>query len=148
MPKINIYVSEDLAVQIRQHQVPMSAICQRALREEIERMEATAKDQDFEVLVVETGDGRQRTERFMGRWVVAPDNNSRSSELGVDAGSCYGVADTAKGRIAVWVYHVNDGFAAQLNAYDDIEEAIEGGLPEDIADEYRAMRGEAIWRDI
>ena len=54
----------------------------------------------------------------------------RSGEPGVDAGAYYGVAVTAKGRIAVYIAHVNDRWPPMLKVFPDIDRA---GLPDDIA---------------
>ena len=67
----------------------------------------------------------------------------------IDAGTCYGVPRTAQGRVAVYSFHLDDKPDADLSDYDDIDEAFaEGGLPGDIADEFRARSGQVIFRDI
>lgn len=40
MPKVNIYLPDDLAAAVRARSVPVSEVCQRALRREVERMTA------------------------------------------------------------------------------------------------------------
>jgi ATP-dependent Clp protease ATP-binding subunit ClpA len=40
MPKINVYVPDDLAEAVRKTGVPVSAVCQRALEQAVERMTA------------------------------------------------------------------------------------------------------------
>lgn len=40
MPKINVYLPDDLAEAVRETQVPVSAICQRALEEAVRRVTA------------------------------------------------------------------------------------------------------------
>ena len=148
MPKINVYLSDDLAEEVRKHQLPVSAICQQALREEVERMTITATTPTFRTLTVDTGPERNRTEKFKGFWVVEPSDDMRSGAPGADAGMCYGVARTAKGRVAVYSYHVNDGRPAGLYVYDDIDDAVDDGLPTDIAEVFRAESGQAVFRDI
>ena len=103
---------------------------------------------EFATLTVQTGEDRSRTEQFRGYWVLPPSDDRGSNDPGVNIGTCYGVARTAKGRVAVYIYHVNDLFDALLNDFDDIEEAVDGGLPSDIADEFRAEEGGVIFRDI
>jgi Post-segregation antitoxin CcdA len=144
VPKINVYLPDDLADEVRRHQLPVSAICQQALLEEVKRMEATTAAPDFTTLTVD----RSRTENFTGYWVVEPSDDQRSSEPEADAGMCYGVARTAKGRVAVYTYHVNDMWPAALSVYDDIDDAVADGLPPDIADEFLAAGGQVVYRDI
>lgn len=148
MPKINVYLPDDLADEVRQYQLPVSAICQQALLERISKMKAKTAAPDFTTLTVETGDERSRTEKFMGYWVVEPSDNQRSSEPEADNGVCFGVARTAKGRVAVYTYHVNDRFPAVLWVYDDIDDAVTDGLPWDIADQFRNEEGQVVYRDI
>lgn len=148
MPKINVYLPDDLADEVRRYQLPVSAICQQALLERISKMKATTDAPGFTTLTVETGDERRRTEKFTGYWVIEPGDDQRSSDPQADAGTCYGVARTAKGRVAVYTYHVNDGFPAVLRAYDDIDDAIADGLPWDIADRFRGEEGQVVYRDI
>jgi hypothetical protein len=148
LPKISVYLPDDMAKAVRRHNLPVSAICQRALQERLQLMEATTMDPAFTTLEVQTGPDRSRTEQFKGYWVIAPNDSMRSGEVTSDAGACYGVARTARGHVAVYVYHVNDGFPALLEAYDDIEDAVDGILPSDIADEFRAEEGGVIFRDI
>src|SRR3954464_5647166 len=40
MPKINVYVSDDLAEAVKESGVPVSAICQRALEQSVKRVNA------------------------------------------------------------------------------------------------------------
>lgn len=148
MPKINVYLPDDLADEVRKHQLPVSAICQQALLEEISKMNARTAAPDFTTLTVETGADRSRTEKFKGYWVVEPSDDQRSNDPENDAGACYGIARTVKGRVAVYIYHVNDGFPAGLRAYDDIDGAVADGLPIDIADRFRGEDGQVVYRDI
>jgi hypothetical protein len=147
MARVNVYLPDDLALEVREADLAVSTICQKALREELSKMMLTKTD--YEVLTVEVGDPVHE-EQFRGRWLVVPDPDStRSGEPGVDAGTFYGVAQTAKGRIAVTVAHCNDRFAPQLRVYDSIDDVAEKqGLPSDIEAEARGALGIAIWRDI
>ena len=111
-------------------------------------MNAKTAAPDFTTLSVEIGADRSRTEKFNGYWVVEPSDDKRSDEEGADAGTCYGVARTAKGRVVVYHYHVNDVFPAGLTAYDDIDDAVADGLPRDIADQFRNEQGQVVYRDI
>jgi hypothetical protein len=70
---------------------------------------------------------------FVGRWLLWPDESeTRTGEPGYDAGAYHGVALTQRGNIAVYIRHVNDGFAPTLKTYGSFEEAEEDGIPADI----------------
>ena len=148
MPKINVYLPDDLADEVRKHKLPVSAICQQALLEEVLKMDARTAAPDFTTLTVDTGVDRSRTEKFKGYWVVEPSDDKRSGEPEADNGACFGVARTAKGRVAVYTYHVNDMFPAALGVYDDINDAVADGVPQDIADEFLTEEGQVVYRDI
>jgi len=73
------------------------------------------------------------TAMFVGRWLLWPDESeTRTGEPGYDAGAYYGVALTRRANIAVYVRHVNDGFAPALTTYGSFEEAEQEGVPADI----------------
>ncbi|MGE5155893.1 MAG: hypothetical protein ACM3JP_00155, partial [Betaproteobacteria bacterium] len=58
---------------------------------------------------------------FRGRWLVEPDvHQSRSVQDKVDKAAYWGVALTARGRIAVYVAHANDRWPARLDDYDSL----------------------------
>jgi hypothetical protein len=59
MPKINVYVSDDLAERVRAAGISVSPVCQRALEEEVRKMEAGAETYEIASRVVE----RWRTNR-------------------------------------------------------------------------------------
>jgi ATP-dependent Clp protease ATP-binding subunit ClpC len=40
MPKINVYLPDDLAAAVREHHVPVSSVCQRALRQAVDAVSA------------------------------------------------------------------------------------------------------------
>jgi hypothetical protein len=71
---------------------------------------------------------------FVGRWLLWPDEaeTTRTGVSGYDAGAYYGVALTRRGNIAVYIRHVNDGFAPILKTYGSFEEAESDGWPGDI----------------
>ena len=80
--------------------------------------------------------------QFVGRWLLDPDpDETRTGEPGYDAGAYYGVALTQRGNIAVYVCHVNDGFAPQLETYDSLDEAEKRGVPGDIVARAGATMG-------
>ena len=89
--------------------------------------------QGTERITVDMCDDSERSwqEAFDGRWLVEPDaRGTRTGEPGYDAGQYWGVALTAKGRIAVYTAHCNDGWTPKLYVADSLDDA---ELPADIA---------------
>lgn len=110
--------AENAAAQARQ---PMSQLVVRLLRDHLTQVE-TAND---EITVdMRDKDGREWAEAFRGRWLIAPDDDNR---FGSDAGACYGIAQTAKGKIAAYAYHVNDRWPPALTVYSGLDE-LQGDL--------------------
>ena len=144
MPKINIELPDELAEQVRKRQLPVSAICQRALRAEISNLQTIEQAVGIIVQVgepvVDIG--------FTGRWLVEPDIDK--TQAGLDEGAYWGVALTKRGRIAVYRAHVNQEWAASLSDYDTLDNAIADDLPEAIiAMAKQALRqAHVMWRDI
>jgi len=143
--RVNVYLPDDLAQQVRRVELPISSICQQALREELDKMTTTQDEITYETLSVWVGeDGHE--ERFRGRWLVKPDpDETRSGDEGYDAGAYFGVAQTAKGKVAVFVAHCNERWPAKLTAFSSLEEA---ELPRTIDQAARAALGQPIWLDI
>jgi hypothetical protein len=101
-------------------------------------------------ITVEVGEPL-RTVGFRGRWLVEPDSDgTRSSEPTADAGAYWGVALTARGRIAVFVAHCNERFPPQLDDFETLDDAKAADLPEDIyAMAAHALGSEHVsWLDI
>jgi hypothetical protein len=148
--RMNISVPDALAEEVRQRNIPISAICQRALRDELDRLGLA--DQDvvpMEKITVEVGEPALTT-GFIGRWLVMPGRDeTRTGEEGYDAGAYWGIALTQKHRIAVYTAHCNDRWAPVINDYDTLDDAAED-VPEDIIALAAAELGEqrVIWRDI
>lgn len=147
MPNINVYLPDDLAKRVEtvKDQLNVSAICQRALREELVIMQAVDTQENMERLEVdvEGRDGYGRTLAFTGRWLVWPDPDmTRTGQKGYDLGNYWGVALTKRGRIAVYAAHCNRGQGG-LTDYDDLDEALADGVPADIiADARGELNGE------
>jgi len=124
---------------------PISQLVTGLLRNHLEQLETA----DDEITVdMRDKDGREWTEAFRGQWLIKPNDDNR---FGSDAGACYGIAQTAKGKIAVYQYHVNDGWPPGLHVYDDLDEAQEelGLDDESIAAAASAMgQRRVIRRDI
>lgn len=53
MPKLNVYVSDSLAERIRNTNIAVSSVCQRALEQEVRRMEALRTASDVAINIVE-----------------------------------------------------------------------------------------------
>lgn len=99
---------------------PLSRVIVRLLREHVEQLPAA----DDEVIVdMRDKEGRDWEEAFRGRWLIEPEDDNR---FGRDVGDCYGIALTAKGKIAVYVYHVNDRWPPVLHVYASLDEAQAG----------------------
>jgi hypothetical protein len=229
---MNISVPDRLADEVRLRDLPISAICQRALREEVSKVRAVDETVDIKVIPAgagsnpdphtwpdftldmphliygrhsQYGDGwtlwynvasgpgdnpddyfipggpddvlraldsaRRRlrlarddaqaitveigepaiTVGFKGRWLIEPDaNRTRTGQERHDAGAYWGVALTRRGRIAVVTAHRNELWPAALRDYDSLNDAVEAGLPADIAAEAAARLGGdfILWRDI
>jgi hypothetical protein len=225
--RINISVPDALAEEVRRRDIPVSAVCQRALREAVGSARAAEEADDILVWVEGddpgpgsaagkptltykywpvgkstqlvwvleyeeapegpltmisggtaaeppidwarellraarpelTGMGQitlpvgdpELTVGFAGRWLVEPDSEeTRSSEPDHDPGAYWGVALTKRGRIAVYTGHCDTTRAASLHDYDTLGEAVQEGLPADIAALAADGLGQEriLWRDI
>jgi len=146
--RMNISVPDELAEQVRERNLPISAICQRALREELDHLKALEQASgDMEKIIVEVG-YPSLTVGFTGRWLVEPDPDETRG--GDDAGAYWGIALTQRGRIAVYVAHCNDGWPASLNDYSSLDAAANDDVPAVIIVRAAAELGDTrvIWRDI
>jgi hypothetical protein len=143
---LDIFLPDDLADEVRALGLRASGVCQDALRVELQRSEVTQTTGMGEI-VVETGP--EVMEGFIGRWLVQPDRTTSTSETpGADPEEFWGVAQTKRGRIAVYVAHAGGSRPPQLLDYDDIGDAQRDGLPLDIVRRAKAELGHIIWRDI
>jgi hypothetical protein len=107
--------AEKAAERARQ---PISQLVTGLLRHHVEQLE-TAND---EITVdMRDEDGHEWTEAFRGRWLIEPDDDG--NRFGSDAGTCYGIALTAMGKIAVYRYHVNDRWLPALEVFNNLDEA-------------------------
>jgi post-segregation antitoxin (ccd killing protein) len=135
LAKVTIYLPDDLAERVRASGISMSPVCQRALQEEVEKMQATEqlKAREERILVEVAGPGDVSIDKvFYGTWLVHPDQDeSRTAEEYWDRGAYWGVALTRQGQIAVYVQHCNDLWPPKLEVYPDLDDAAEV-LPPDI----------------
>jgi len=125
MPNVNIYLPDELAegIAAQKERLNVSAVCQRALREELAVLKST-EDTEFERIELDTEDSFTniiRTVRFMGRWLVEPD---RLETVGVDGG-VWGIALTQRGRVAVWRHIDDSGHPrfGEIHDYNSLEVA-------------------------
>lgn len=135
---------DDLAEAVRTRELPVSAICQRALRAEISHLQTIERAVGIIVQV-----GKPALDiGFSGRWLVEPDRDK--TRAGPDEGVYWGVALTKRGRIAVYRAHANEGWPASLLDYDTLDNAMADDLPGEIITLAKAALGQAhvIWRDI
>lgn len=89
-------------------------------------------------------------EAFIGIWLVTPDADESRSREGNDAGAYWGIALTQRGKVAVYMAHVNERWPASLNVYESLDDAEWNHVPRDILAEAAAALGEErpIWRNI
>jgi hypothetical protein len=169
-PTKNLYVRDDDAATWEQAEalakasrVSVSQIVSAALREFLARdafdspqarLRSRAEEADAQArpvgdIIVEVGDPWQMV-GFRGRWLVPPDiQHTRSVEDRSDRDGYWGVALTARGRVAVYSAHAEHRWPARLDDYDSLN-AAGVNLPSDIrALAVRALGEEQIvWRDI
>jgi hypothetical protein len=149
--RMNISVPDDLAEQVRARDLPISSICQDALRQALETAERNEKTMsNMQLISVETGEDYDITETFNGVWLVEPDSDeTRTGEDNWDYGIYWGVARTQKGQIAVYTAHCNGRSPGHLDVYPSLEQA-EGNVPEDILAQAADALGQkrVIHRDI
>lgn len=110
--------AEKAAEQTRQS---ISQFVAHALREQIARVETLATDSSDITVEVGNSDGDRWEQVFRGQWVIEPDDNNRWASD--DAGTAYGVAQTARNALVFYAYHVNDRYAPTLLVYSDLDEA-------------------------
>ncbi len=149
MPNKNIYVREsDVGLWEEAERLAggsLSRLIADRLRDYVEgqkRVEQMKAEMQTEMEPIELALGGYtiptRGVRFTGRWLVTPGDEMRSFEPGSDLEAYYCVAFTRRGKIAVYVAHVNGRFDATLDTYSSFEEAEEHGVPKDILAAARA----------
>jgi hypothetical protein len=105
---------------------------------------ARAAAAGIHTIVVEvSGSEGNRHMEFQGRWLVTPDRDATRTNIeGYDAGMYWGVARTADGGINVYTGHRNDDERGHLSEYAHLDDAMDAGLPADIASEAASAMGE------
>lgn len=127
MAKVTIYLPDELAERVKASGVSMSPVCQRALQQEVEKMQTT---QDLEArqerIVVDVGEPPIQ-KAFYGTWLIHPDPDESN-----ERGYYFGVALTRNGQIAVHVQHVNEYRPPELLVYSSLDEAAADEVPDEI----------------
>jgi len=138
VPNKTIYVRKaDAEVWQRAEELAgdsVSALITEALRRYVEQEDQKERT-DMERIEIELWGPEERPYQaaFVGQWLLWPDEDeTRTGEPGYDLGAYYGVALTQRGNIAVYIQHVNDGFAPRLKTYHSFEEAEKDVMPGDI----------------
>jgi hypothetical protein len=147
VPKVNVYLPDDLADEVRRHRVPVSTICQEALRRAVERLRT---NDEMKQIMVTVGKP-EIVIGFTGRWLVPPDPQlTTSADDARDPDVYWGVAVTRRGRIAVYATHRQGLWPPRLDDYDTLDVAAADDLPSDIlARAATALVGDpVVWRDI
>jgi hypothetical protein len=127
---MTVYVPDDLAAEVKDKlaEANVSAICQGALRAELDRAEAVAKIDQEGYERVEVFDGEdERDVAFRGNQIGYADYKDQTAYL------------TPKGAIAVYVADDGDG---RLYIYDNYEEFAAVDHPGDLAASVAASLGE------
>jgi len=133
-PKRTIYVREadqelwDRAETLAGHERDsLSGAISEALRAWVQRKEADRQGLERIEVVVSHGQFK-RVQAFVGRWLIDPAADVQSKVAG--AGSAvYGVAETQRGRLAIYVIDAGTG---SLHDFDSFQAAARAGYPEDV----------------
>ena len=143
--RMNISVPDALAEEVRKRDLPVSAICQRALREEVSRQQAVELA-GMKTLTVHVGEAHAASS-FTGRWLLDPDADRADNPR---RHFYYGVALTGRGRIAVFTASDDLETPNDLRDYDNLNKAARDGIPAAIVSRAAAALGEhpVVWRDI
>lgn len=130
-PNKTLYIRDDdmsiwerAEVAAKQTRQSVSQLVTTALQHYLPTVHAPSGE--LEEITVEVGEPA-RAVTFTGRWLVAP--SSEATRGGDDAGAYWGVALTKRGRIAVFMAHVNERWPAELTDHNSLDDA---GLPENI----------------
>lgn len=129
MPKINVYLPDDLADAVRDTGVPVSAICQRALEQAVSRMAAI---QHTGLSDLDGADLAARLPSFTGRAVevltLAITHARTAGEPYVTTGDLLHGMLTEGGNLALQILAVSDVDPATLTAPTSAEPGSGNGL--------------------
>ncbi len=130
MAKVTIYLPDGLAERVKASGITMSPVCQRALQEEVAKMQVVQalKAQEERIVVQVAGPDETPVEKaFFGTWLVHAD-----PDVSNDRGYYFGVALTRRSQIAVYVQHINEMQPPELLVYSSLDEAEDDGVPQDV----------------
>jgi ATP-dependent Clp protease ATP-binding subunit ClpC len=113
MPKINVYLPDDLADAVRDTGVPVSAICQRALEQAVKRITAIRQSTAVDLLS-DADDPAGRLRIFTGRAVKA-------IQLSVEHAQSTGAANVRTGDLLAGVLAEGGNLALQVLSSMEIE---------------------------
>jgi hypothetical protein len=128
MARKNVYLPEDLAESLEHFgdRISVSEVCQRALREEVRKMQILEERKDqlgpIEIDVIDPQTWIVRVTRFTGRWLVEQEADDARM------GFIYNVALTKKGQLAVWSRQAFDPNVGKLDVYEGVK-AMEAAGP-------------------
>jgi hypothetical protein len=139
MARRNVYVrDEDLEVWERAERLAGDAPLSRLITEALTAYLANRQGKPMQRLTMATMNlDEVISKAFVGRWLIDPDEAYRSEheadarlETQVRAGTTFAVAETAKGKVVVYV----DGGTneAEFDVYADFDAAEERGIPGDV----------------
>ena len=132
MPKINVYLPDDLAERVKALGISPSPVCQAALRFAVINQQRLATAPDMEEITVQNKNGAAR---FIGRWIVVPDRDEtrarRADGPQWDPEVYYGIAVTRRRQIALWTCHANERFEPELRVVPHAAH-LRGVIPESL----------------
>jgi post-segregation antitoxin (ccd killing protein) len=146
--KVTIYLSDELEARVRDAGISMSPVCQQALTEEVEQMEARNelgdKMEAQRITLWRNNDESTAYDaEFVGTWLVYPDpDESRTTLSNYDNGAYWGIALTERQAVLVYSAHCNDNWAPNYQLYDSVTDAGRD-VPEDILADAASQLGES-----
>src|SRR5215472_281226 len=147
MPKINVYLPEDLAASVRQAGIPVSPVCQQALADVVRRVTEVRK-------VIEAIRTRALSPDQMARIGTAARLTDRLRAVAGLAGRYAAAAGTqvTTGQLVLGLLDEGGNFAIGLLQsldvdVDDLRSSIESGRPAD-AESGEPSGGDMAWRNL
>ena len=133
MPKITVYLPDDLAARVREADISPSPLVQRCLEAELARREGATESADalapIEIWASINGRGEPTRKRFRGR-VIAED-----AHVTVYATAKSQIAVVDEKKDALYVYPTLDDLAGAMAAKPDLVAQAFAALGEDFVEE-------------
>jgi ATP-dependent Clp protease ATP-binding subunit ClpA len=114
MPKINVYLPDDLAEAVRAAGLPVSAICQRALEEAVRRLDVIRRT---ELSELDTEQLAAKLPAFTGRAVVV-------LSLAIEAAKAAGAPNVSTGHLLRAMITEGENLALRVLGAMDIDAAV------------------------